>query len=63
LPVAAEKDLARAKMLAEKNAGSQQNVDQQQAKFDQLQASIAADDAAIATAQTQLDYTHDRRAE
>ena len=55
--VAAEKDLARAKMLAEKNAGSQQNVDQQQAKFDQLQASIAADDAAIATAQTQLDYT------
>jgi len=55
--VAAEKDLARAKMLAEKNAGSQQNLDQQQAKFDQLQASIAADDAAIATAQTQLDYT------
>jgi len=41
--VAAEKDLARAKMLAEKNAGSQQNVDQQQAKFDQLQASIAAE--------------------
>jgi membrane fusion protein, multidrug efflux system len=57
LLIAAEKDLARAKMLAEKNAGSQQNVDQQRAKFDQLQASIAADDAAIATVQTQLDYT------
>lgn len=53
----AEKDLVRAKTLAEKNAGSQQNVDQQQTKVDQLKASIAADDAAIATAQTQLDYT------
>jgi membrane fusion protein, multidrug efflux system len=57
LLIAAEKDLARAKMLAERNAGSQQNVDQQQAKVDQLKASIAADDAAIDTAQTQLDYT------
>jgi multidrug efflux system membrane fusion protein len=55
--VAAEKDLARAKTLAERNAGSQQNLDQQQAKFEQLQASIAANDAAIATAQTQLEYT------
>lgn len=55
--IAAEKDLARAKMLAEKHAATQQNLDQQQARFDQLQASIAADDAAIATAQTQLDYT------
>ena len=55
--VAAEKDLVRARMLAERNAGSQQALDQQQAKFDQMQASIDADDAAIATAQTQLDYT------
>ena len=55
--VAAEKDLVRARMLAERNAGSQQALDQQQAKYDQMQASIAADDAAIATAQTQLDYT------
>jgi multidrug efflux system membrane fusion protein len=55
--IAAGKDLARAKMLAEKNAGTQQNVDQQKARVDQLKASIAADDAAIATAQTQLDYT------
>ena len=53
----AEKDLARARTLADKNAGSQQNVDQQQTKVDQLKASIEADDAAIATAQTQLDYT------
>jgi multidrug efflux system membrane fusion protein len=48
--VAAEKDLVRARMLAERNAGSQQALDQQQAKFDQMQASIAADDAAFATA-------------
>ncbi len=53
----AEKDLMRAKTLADKNAGSQQNVDQQQTKVEQLKASIAADEAAIATAQTQLDYT------
>ena len=57
LLVAAEKDLVRAKALALKDFGSQQNVDQQQAKVDQLIASIAADDAAIVTAQTQLDYT------
>jgi multidrug efflux system membrane fusion protein len=55
--IAAGKDLARAKMLAERNAGTQQNADQQEARVDQLKASIAADDAAIATAQTQLDYT------
>src|SRR5207237_3918518 len=36
---------------------SQQNVDQQQAKVDQFKASIAADEAAIVTAQTQLEYT------
>ena len=53
----AEKDLARSKALAQKDFGTQQNVDQQQSKVDQLKASIEADMAAIATAQTQLDYT------
>ena len=52
----AEKDFIRAKMLTEKNAGTQQNLDQQQTKVEQLKASISADEAAIATAQTQLDY-------
>jgi membrane fusion protein, multidrug efflux system len=55
--VGAEKDLARAKTLALRDVGSQQTVDQQQAKVDQLKASIAAGEAAIVTAQTQLDYT------
>jgi multidrug efflux system membrane fusion protein len=58
LLVAAEKDLVRAQTLALKNYQSQQIVDQQQAKVDQLKASIAADEAAIETAQTQLDYTN-----
>jgi membrane fusion protein, multidrug efflux system len=57
LLVAAEEDLARSKTLATRDVGSQQNVDQQQAKVDQLKASIVADEAAIETAQTQLDYT------
>ena len=54
---AAEKDLTRFKTLALKSFETQQNVDLQQAKVDQFTASIAADDAAIETAQTQLDYT------
>ena len=58
LLVAAEKDLIRSQTLALKNYQSQQVVDQQQAKVDQLKASIAADQAAIETAQTQLDYTN-----
>ena len=57
LLVAAEKDLVRFKTLVQTSAQTQQNVDQQQAKVDQLKASIAADEAAIDTAQTQLDYT------
>jgi multidrug efflux system membrane fusion protein len=57
LLVAAAKDLVRFKTLVQTNAQTQQNVDQQQAKVDQLKASIAADEAAIDTAQTQLDYT------
>jgi multidrug efflux system membrane fusion protein len=53
---AAEKDLARSKTLVMRNIATQQIVDQQQAKVDQLNASIEADGAAIETAQTQLDY-------
>jgi membrane fusion protein, multidrug efflux system len=56
--VAAVKDLARFQTLILKNAETQQNVDLQQAKVDQIKASIAADDAAIETAQTNLDYTN-----
>jgi membrane fusion protein, multidrug efflux system len=55
--VAVEKDLARFKSLALKHFESEQNVDLQQAKVDQLKASIASDEAAIEIAQTQLDYT------
>jgi multidrug efflux system membrane fusion protein len=58
LLVAAEKDLIRSQTLALKNYQSQQIVDQQQAKVDQLKASIAANEAAIETARTQLDYTN-----
>jgi membrane fusion protein, multidrug efflux system len=54
---AAEKDLMRSRTLVDKSFQTQQVVDQQQAKVDQLIASLNADDAAIETAQTQLDYT------
>jgi multidrug efflux system membrane fusion protein len=39
-----------------RSVATQQTVDQQQARVDQLRASIEADDAAIETAQTQLDF-------
>jgi len=55
--VSAQKDLARSKALAAQSFQAEQIVDQQQAKVDQLKAAIAADEAAIDTAQTQLDYT------
>jgi membrane fusion protein, multidrug efflux system len=55
--VDAEKDLARFKTLVLKNAETQQNVDSQQAKVDQTKAMIAADQAAIEAAQTQLNFT------
>jgi multidrug efflux system membrane fusion protein len=55
--VAAEKDLARFKTLVAKSFETEQNVDLQVAKVDQLKATIDADLAAIETAQTQLDYT------
>jgi multidrug efflux system membrane fusion protein len=54
---AAQKDLTRFKALALKSFETQQNVDVQQGKVDQLTAALDADDAAIETAQTQLDYT------
>ena len=44
----AEKDLARSKTLAQKDIATQQNVDHQQTKVDQLKASIEADMAEIA---------------
>jgi membrane fusion protein, multidrug efflux system len=53
----AQKDLTRFKALALKSFETQQNVDLQQGKVDQLTAAVEADDAAIETAQTQLDYT------
>jgi multidrug efflux system membrane fusion protein len=55
--IAAEKDLDRAEALILKNVETQQNVDQQRSKVDQTKALIAADAAAIESAQTQLDYT------
>jgi len=55
--VAAQKDLTRFKTLALKSYESEQNVDLQQAKVDQLRAATDADAAAIESAQTQLDYT------
>jgi membrane fusion protein, multidrug efflux system len=57
LLTAAEKDLARFKGLALKYIEPQQNVDRQQGTVDQLTAAVAADEAMIETAQTQLDYT------
>jgi membrane fusion protein, multidrug efflux system len=55
--ISAQKDLQRSRTLVDKSFQTQQVVDQQQAKVDQLIASIDADRAAIETAQTQLDYT------
>lgn len=57
LLVSAVKDLTRYKTLAVSDSIARQTVDHQQATVDQLTASIAADEAAIDTAQTQLDYT------
>jgi multidrug efflux system membrane fusion protein len=54
--VAAEKDLTRATTLSLKSFETQQNVDQQTAKVEQLRAAIVADEAAMESAQTQLDF-------
>ncbi len=53
----AQKDLVRSKTLVDKSFQTQQVVDQQQARVDQLIATIAADEAAIEAAATNLDYT------
>jgi membrane fusion protein, multidrug efflux system len=55
--ISAQKDLVRSRTLVDKNFQTQQVVDQQQSKVEQLIASIDADKAAIDTAQTNLDYT------
>lgn len=53
---AATKDLARFKELAGKGFGTQQSVDQQVGRVDQLKATVDADQAAVESAQTQLSY-------
>jgi membrane fusion protein, multidrug efflux system len=55
--ISADKDLTRAKTLVVRSFQTEQVVDQQQAKVDALKAAIKADDAAIESARTQLDYT------
>ena len=55
--ISAQKDLSRSRTLVDKSFQTQQVVDQQQGKVDQLIASINADEAAIETVQAQLDYT------
>jgi multidrug efflux system membrane fusion protein len=52
-----QKDLTRFQTLGTKGYETQQNLDQQQGKVDTSKAAVAADDAAIETAQTNLDYT------
>ena len=54
--VSDQKDLDRFSALVVKGAGTQQAVDQQQAKVDNLKATILADQAAIESAETQLSY-------
>lgn len=55
--VAAEKDLSRFTMLAQKSFETQQNLDLQQGKVDQFRAMIDGDAASIEAAQVQLDRT------
>jgi len=54
--VSAQKDLARYSDLAKRDNATQQSVDQQQPKVDQLKGMIDADQGAIENAQTQLSY-------
>ena len=56
LLISAQKDLARFAELAKKDFATQQSLDQQQARVDQLKATIDADQGAIDNAQTQLSY-------
>ncbi len=57
LLAAAQKDLVRFTTLAARNVETQQNVDTQRAKVDQLSATVDADQAAIEGADTQFSYT------
>ncbi len=54
--MADKKDLERFKALETKGAGTVQAVDQQEAKVENLEATIEADAAAIESAETQLSY-------
>ena len=54
--ISAQKDLSRFTDLAKRDFATQQSVDQQRAKVDQLKAMIDADQGAIENAQTQLSY-------
>jgi membrane fusion protein, multidrug efflux system len=53
-----QKDLARSQALSTKGFDTQQNLDQLTAKVAAAQALVQADDAAIETAQTNLEYTN-----
>ena len=53
----AQLDLQRYSTLAKQDYASRQQLDTQQAKVDQLGAQLKGDQAAIDSAQTQLDYT------
>ncbi|MDD2057399.1 efflux RND transporter periplasmic adaptor subunit [Pseudomonas sp. GD03860] len=53
-------DLKRYKLLSTDNGVSRQTLDQQQALFNQLQATVLGNQAAIAAAQVQLSYTQIR---
>jgi membrane fusion protein, multidrug efflux system len=55
--ISAQKDLARAKALIDKSFQTQQVLDQNQARVDQLIAAVDADQAVIENADTQLSYT------
>lgn len=54
---AAELDLARYRSLVERNAISQQSVDQQQAEVDQLRATVRLDRANVDMARVNLSFT------
>ena len=54
--IAAAKDLTRFTSLGGRGFDTQQNIDQQQAKVDELKATIVADDAAIEAAEVTLGY-------
>lgn len=54
----AQRDLARYASLARQDFASRQQLDTQQATVAQLQATLQGDDATIAAAQLNLDFTH-----